>query len=136
MKSLVLLTLLVCSLFAHKVNLFIVSENDTINIYSYFANGNPCKNCKLIIKNDDTIILEDTLDNKGKYNYKTKYKNIEVTVDASSGHIVKEKITVENLTEENLQEHKEKEKALEYQKIALGLFILFVFFFLLKRFTR
>jgi len=84
LKSLFLLTLLVCSLFAHKVNLFIVSENDTIDIYSYFANGNPCKNCKLIIKNDNTIILEDTLDNKGKYNYKTKYKNINFDLILSS----------------------------------------------------
>lgn len=136
MKSLVLLSLFVCSLFAHKVNLFITSQNDTIDIYSYFANGNPCKNCKLIIKNDDTIILKDTLDTKGKYNYKTKYKNIEVTIDASGGHIAKENIVIENVEQNNIEEHKEKEKVLEYKKIVLGLFILFVFFFLLKRFTR
>jgi len=136
LKSLVLLSLFVCSLFAHKVNLFITSQNDTIDIYSYFANGNPCKNCKLIIKNDDTIILKDTLDTKGKYNYKTKYKNIEVTIDASGGHIAKENIVIENVEQNNIEEHKEKEKVLEYKKIVLGLFILFVFFFLLKRFTR
>ena len=136
MKSLVLITLFVCSLFAHKVNLFISNENDTINIYSYFANGKPCKNCKLIIKNNDNIILKDTLDTNGKYNYKAKYQNIEVTIDATGGHIAKENIVVGTLKEEDIQVHKEKEKVSEYKKIVLGLFILFVFFFLLKRFTR
>lgn len=122
--------------FAHKVHLFITNENDTIDIYSYFANGAPCQSCKLIIKNDETIILEDILNEEGKYKYTPKHKNIEVTIDASGGHIAKENVIIENLKQVDIKEHKEKEKTQEYKKIALGLAILFIFFFLLKRFKR
>lgn len=136
MKKLVLIFLFVSTLFAHKINLFITHENDTIDIYSYFANGAPCKNCKLIIKNDEKIILEDNLTRDGKYKYIPQHKNIEVIVDASAGHIVKEQLVIENIKQKDIRKYQEDEKNLEYQKIILGLAVLFIFFFLLKRFKR
>ena len=136
MKSFILLSLLISSLFAHKVNLFITNEKDSLDIYSYFANGAPCKNCKLIIKNDESTVFEGTLDEKGKYSYIPKDEYILVTVDAGGGHLAKEIVKVENIKHENIKEHKEKEKSLEYKKILLGLAILFIIFFLLKRFKK
>ena len=35
-------------------------------------------------------VLEDKLDANGKYLYPSKYKEIEITIDASGGHIAKQ----------------------------------------------
>ena len=106
MKHIFLLALFVNLLFAHKLNLFVTDENDSLEIYSYFTNGVSCKNCKLIIKSDEKIILEDVLSDDGKYNYKPTIKNIEVIVDATGGHIASEKVEVENVKTQDINEHK------------------------------
>ena len=66
MKKIFLFLFITTSLFAHKINLFVTNEENGVNIYSYFANGNPCINCKLLIKNGENIVLEDKLDINGK----------------------------------------------------------------------
>lgn len=121
---------------AHKVNLFISNKNATLDIYSYFANGKACKNCRLIIKNEDKIVLEDKLDDNGEYLYKAKQKVLEVIIDAGEGHIVKEILQLENIKNEDIKTHKEKEQKLEYLKILLGLALIFFIFFILKKVKR
>lgn len=136
MKYIFLLVLFVSFSFAHKINLFVTNENDSLEIYSYFASGAPCKNCKLIIKDDEKIIFEDVLNDEGKYNYKPTIKNIEVVVDATSGHIVSEKVEVDNVKIEDLKEHKKEENKVENINILIALVLIFLIFFLLKRFKK
>ncbi len=136
MKYILLLVLFVSFSFAHKLNLFVTNENDSLEIYSYFASGAPCKNCKLIIKDDEKIIFEDVLNDEGKYNYKPTIKNIEVVVDATSGHIVSEKVEVDNVKIEDLKEHKKEENKVENINILIALVLIFLIFFLLKRFKK
>jgi len=132
MKIVFLFLLITSSLFAHKINLFVTNEENGVNIYSYFANGNPCINCKLIIKNGENIVLEDKLDANGKYLYNSKYKDIQVTIDASGGHIAKQDIVVENIKNESLQTHLKEEKENEHIKILISLVLIGLIFYVLK----
>jgi nickel transport protein len=132
MRYFLLLALFISFSFAHKINLFVTNEENGVNIYSYFANGNPCINCKLLIKNGENIILEDKLDANGKYLYSSKYKDIQVTIDASGGHIAKQDIELENIRNESLQTHLKEEKENEYIKILISLFLIVVIFYVLK----
>ena len=132
MRYFLLLALFISFLFAHKINLFVTNEENGVNIYSYFANGNPCINCKLLIKNGENIVLEDKLDVNGKYLYSSKYKDIQVTIDASGGHIAKQDIVVENIKNESLQPHLKEEKENEYIKIFISLVLIGLIFYVLK----
>ena len=136
MKIVFLFLLIASSLFAHKINLFVTNEENGVNIFSYFASGDPCINCKLIIKNGENILLEDKLDANGKYLYSSKYKDIQVTIDATGGHMVKQDIVVENIKNESLQIHLNDEKSSEYIKIFISLILIFVFFYTLKILKR
>lgn len=132
MKKIFLFLLITSSLFAHKINLFITNEENSVNIYSYFASGDPCINCKLIIKNGENIVLEDKLDTNGKYLYSSKYKDIQVTIDASGGHIVKQDIELENIKNESLQTHLKDEQENEHIKILISLILIGLIFYVLK----
>jgi nickel transport protein len=121
---------------AHKINLFISEQNGTLDIYSYFANGGACKNCQLIIKNGDSIVLDDTLNSEGKYQYNSPYKNIEVIVDATGGHRASEIVELENIKKEDLKTHIEQEKNKEYINIFIGLILILVIFFILKKIKK
>lgn len=136
MKKVFLFLLIVSSLFAHKINLFVTNEENGVNIYSYFASGDPCINCKLIIKNGENIVLEDKLDANGKYFYSSKYKDIQVTIDASGGHIAKQDIVVENIKNESLQTHLKEEKENEHIKILISLVLIGLIFYVLKILKR
>ena len=136
MKKVFLFLLIVSSLFAHKINLFVTNEENGVNIYSYFASGAPCINCKLIIKNGENIVLEDKLDANGKYLYSSKYKDIQVTIDASGGHIAKQDIVVENIKNESLQTHLKEEKENEHIKILISLVLIGLIFYVLKMVKR
>ena len=132
MRYFLLLALFISFSFAHKINLFVTNEENGVNIYSYFANGNPCINCKLLIKNGENVVLEDKLDANGKYLYSSKYKDIQVTIDASGGHIVKQDIVVENIKNESLQTHLKEEKENEHIKILISLVLIGLIFYVLK----
>lgn len=121
---------------AHKINLFISNEKNTIDIYSYFANGAACKNCTLKIKNKDKIIVHDKLDNFGQYQYESKFKTLEVIIDATGGHKISEKIEITNMQKENLEEHMEEESDLKDRNIILGLILIALIFFILKKVKR
>ena len=132
MRYFLLLALFISFSFAHKINLFVTNEENGVNIYSYFASGDPCINCKLIIKNGENVVLEDKLDANGKYLYSSKYKDIQVTIDASGGHIAKQDIVVENIKNESLQTHLKEEKENEYIKILISLVLIGAIFYVLK----
>ena len=136
MKYILLLVLFVSFSFAHKLNLFVTNENNSLEIYSYFASGAPCKNCKLIIKGEEKTILEDVLNDEGKYNYKPTIKNFEIVVDATGGHIASEKVEVENIKAQDIKEHKKEENKVENINILIALVLIFLIFFLLKRFKK
>ena len=136
MKHFFLLALFISFSFAHKINLFVTNEENGVNIYSYFASGDPCINCKLIIKNGENIVLEDKLDADGKYLYSSKYKDIQVTIDASSGHIAKQDIVLENIKNESLQTYLKEEKDDEYIKILISLILIGLIFYGLKILKR
>ena len=136
MRYFLLLALFINFSFAHKINLFVTNEENGVNIYSYFANGNPCINCKLLIKNGENIVLEDKLDANGKYLYSSKYKDIQVTIDASGGHIAKQDIELENIKNESLQTHLKEEKENEHIKILISLFLIVLIFYVLKMLKR
>ena len=136
MKKIFLFLLIVSSLFAHKINLFVTNEENGVNIYSYFANGNPCINCKLLIKNGENVVLEDKLDANGKYLYPSKYKEIEITIDASGGHIAKQDIELENIKNEALQTHLKEEKENEHIKILISLVLMGAIFYVKKKKKR
>jgi len=133
MKYIFLLFLLFHYSYAHKINLFILNENENVEIYSYFASGTACKHCQLIIKNKDKFILKDVLDDKGKYTYKPTHKNIEVIVDAAGGHQASEKIEISNIQNEDLKEHIEKEQDTKNRNIFIGLILIGLIFFFLKK---
>lgn len=133
MKKITLLLLFTTILFAHKINLFITLENNRVNIYSYFANGKACQNCKLIIKKNNEKILTTRLNKDGKYSYISKYPKIEIIVDGSSGHLTKKIVTLKNLKNENLKTHLDKENKEKYLKIFLALLIIAIFFYLFKK---
>lgn len=132
MRYFLLLALFISFSFAHKINLFVTNEENGVNIYSYFANGNPCINCKLLIKNGENVVLEDKLDANGKYLYSSKYKDIQVTIDASGGHIAKQDIELENIKNESLQTHLKEEKENEHIKILISLVLIGLIFYVLK----
>lgn len=132
MRYFLLLALFINFSFAHKINLFVTNEENGVNIYSYFANGNPCINCKLLIKNGENVVLEDKLDVNGKYLYSSKYKDIQVTIDASGGHIAKQDIVVDNIKNESLQTHLQEEKENEHIKILISLVLIGFIFYVLK----
>lgn len=136
MKYLFLFFIFLNFLHAHKINLFISQEGENLDIYSYFANGKPCKNCKLFIKHEEKILFEDKLSSEGKYSFKPTNNNIEVLIDAGEGHIAKEKVIIENIKHEDLQTHMKNEEDKKHLNIVFGLILIFLIFFLLKRFKK
>lgn len=136
MKYLFLLFFLITFSFAHKVNLFVTNQDNSLEIYSYFANGNPCINCEFTVRSEDKVIFKDKLNSEGIFLYKPTTKNIEITIDAGGGHIAQQKVTVDNIKHEDINEHVKEEKKVQYFKIILGLVVIFLLFFLLKRFKK
>ncbi|QKF66848.1 cobalt/nickel ECF transporter CbiMNQO, S component CbiN [Arcobacter venerupis] len=132
MKSFLIFIILATSLFAHKLNLFVTNEQNGVEIYSYFADGTPCMNCRLLIKNNENLILEDKLNEKGKYLFSSKYKEIEITIDATSGHIAKQDVIVENIKNESLQTHIKEQKSDEHIKILISLVLIALIFYAIK----
>lgn len=132
-KRLIFLLLFSTSLFAHKVNLFITHEDNKVEIYSYFASGDACKGCKLIIKHGNDAIVNAQLNEEGKYQFISSYASLNITVDASSGHLVSKDIVLDLLPQKNLTEVLKKEKHNQYINMGLSLLLIALFFYLLKR---
>ncbi|MBS9782532.1 MAG: hypothetical protein KGV43_01865 [Arcobacter sp.] len=161
MKKICILFLYVSFLFSHKLNVFTEYEDGLLFVNSYFANGNPCKNCSVTISSLDGKILDkNKTDNKGEYYKKIQEKEFEITVNGSSGHISKkivqnsekeEKETItHNVSDNELDKIKDennklkmKIKSLEKQlemkeffKIFFALLIIILIFVFLKRIKK
>lgn len=132
-KRLIFLLLFSTSLLAHKVNLFITHEDNNVEIYSYFASGDACKGCKLMIKHGNDTLVNAHLNEEGKYQFISLYASLNITVDASSGHLVSKDIVLDLLPQENLTEVLKKEKHNQYINMGLSLLLIALFFYLLKR---
>lgn len=146
-------------LFAHKINLFADFEDENLFISSYFANSKPCTNCKFEIRDiKNNLLLSDSLDSNGEYNFKTNQDELIVLVDAGAGHIVSKNVSRTNVVKNEINDNKSSEseelkklkeknrdlenkiKVLEEQldyfeifKVLFGLIIIALIFMFLKR---
>lgn len=136
LKCLFCILIFTSSLWAHKVNLFVTHENNRVDIYAYFASGDACKGCKILIKQNDITLLEDKLNEEGKYLYEVKENTFKIIIDASSGHLVEKELTLNTLPKENLEEVLKEENNNQTFKIILSLAIIGVFFYGLKRIKK
>lgn len=136
MKYIFIILILFSSTWAHKLNVFLTNEDNHVHVFAYFASGAVCQNCRLIIKNKDKIVFEDKLDNKGKYTYNSKFKNIDVIVDAEGGHMAQEKIEVSKPHTQSLTKHIQEEERQKYYKIVISLLLIGIIFFLIKKVKR
>lgn len=134
MKRIVLLLCLgVSFIWAHKINLFITTQKENVEIYSYFANAAPCKRCDLVIKHNQTVVLQTKLNDEGKYSFKSQYPSLDIHVSTIGGHAAHRAVVVDHLTKESLKEHQKKEQESNYFKIILALILIALVFILLKR---
>jgi len=154
-RLLLLLIFITSFSFAHKLNVFAEFENNKLFLSAYFANGNACQNCKLEIKKENKTLVSSSTDTKGEYEVMVNEKEVLLSVDAGSGHIVLKTIKQENITSnslvneqiEKLQEEnrklKQQVKLLEDKlaqmdifKTILALFVIIGIFAFLKRIKK
>jgi hypothetical protein len=123
--------------YAHKINLFITQEESLVQVHAYFANASPCKGCKLLVKSNQNTLFEAQLNEEGKYQFTNEdAKELDVIVDASSGHIVQKKVQRdETLTQhaKSVDEHIHKQHNNELYKIVLGIFVIVLLFYGIKK---
>lgn len=136
MRVVFLLFLFLSFSFAHKVNLFITNDTNKVDIYSYFANGNPCINCNVIVKSAGKTLFEDKLNSEGKYFFEAKNKNLEIIIDAGSGHIAKKELNIDEKHLTSVKKQMEQEEKSEIKNILISLFLIFAIFYILKRFKK
>lgn len=136
LKYLFCVLIFTSSLLAHKVNLFVTHEKNRVDIYAYFASGDACKGCKILIKQNDITLLEDKLNEEGKYLYEAKENAFKIIVDASSGHLVEKELTLNTMPKENLEEVLKEESSNQTFKIVLSLVLIGLFFYGLKWIKR
>lgn len=95
-KLIIVVCILTSSLFAHKLNVFTTFEDNSLFVSAYFANGNGCQNCKVVIKSlDEKVINEGLTNTKGEYEVKLNNTEFKVGVDAGGGHLAFETVTAE-----------------------------------------
>jgi nickel transport protein len=103
-------------MFAHKLNLFLTQENDKVFVSAYFASGTFCKNCKVEVKNENQKLLQSgNTNDKGEFVITKLDSIITVAIDASSGHIVKKSLDIQQIVEYKVS-NKEYEKLKEENK--------------------
>ena len=82
-----LLILFTHILFAHKLNVFVYDENNTLYIYGYFTKSSPCKNCEVTIKNNDGgEIVNLFTDDNGKASIQMPDTTFAVGMNGGMGH--------------------------------------------------
>jgi nickel transport protein len=156
MRILFLMFSLSIFLFAHKLNLFLVEEDNKVYVNAYFASGAFCKNCKIEIFDENKNLLEESVtDISGEFVISKTKPFLYVKVEASGGHarlksIKLKKQTIDTtsdlktdaLIKENKKLKREIEvlnKKLEENELVKMIFALFVIagiFFILKRIKR
>ena len=87
MRKLILLALLISTLFAHKLNLFVFEENGKVIASTYFASGTYCNGCKIEVYDKDNKLLEEGKTNEnGDYILKNLKPKLFIKAEAMGGH--------------------------------------------------
>jgi len=88
MRFLTAILLFATLLFAHKLNIFYTLEKDSLIIKSFFANGSPCGECKVYLKESSGgVVFSSVLNAEGEIEIKNPPKNSKkIEIDASLGH--------------------------------------------------
>lgn len=138
MKIILLSFLFLSSLFAHKLNIFLIEENENLIISSYFASGAYCKNCKVEFYNlNNKLIKEAKTDKNGEYLIKKPQESLTIKVEAIGGHAAFEKYEVDNNISKNKKEDKEVKSLKDSLLQSLIAILLIVgIFLLLKRIKK
>ncbi|XPV69212.1 MAG: hypothetical protein ACNI25_01250 [Halarcobacter sp.] len=141
MRLLFLVFVFISSLFAHKLNLFYLNENDKIYFNSYFASGSPCQECSVeIYDNNNKLIKKLKTDKKGEFVIENM-NNFFVKVHTIEGHAVEQKVVIDKkITNKKAKELTENKYVEAKKQSLMGSFIailaiLFIFY-LLKRFKK
>ena len=73
---------------AHKVNLFAYVDGGKIYTESYFADGRPVKNGKVLVYDSrEKLLLEGATDQEGLYSFEIpKIDDLNIVIDAAMGH--------------------------------------------------
>jgi len=76
------------SVLAHKVNIFAYVEGDTVFTESYFPDGKPAENGRILVQDEKGATLsEGKTDAKGLFSFPLpKKQDLVIIIDASMGH--------------------------------------------------
>ena len=115
LKMGLLLSMLVVSVWAHKLNLFTAVEQNRLYVQAYFANGKGCNACQVILKDKNRkLSIHTQTNNKGEVDFFVQEGHYVLYLDAGSGHEKHEDIMVDamtNVTQEgnnNLQQQNQQ----------------------------
>ncbi|MDR1977022.1 MAG: hypothetical protein LBQ18_08565 [Campylobacteraceae bacterium] len=104
-RKIVLLTILMLgTLSAHKLSVFVYDDNGTLFIQSYFTKSSPCKNCEIIVKDtNDNEIAKLFTNDEGKASMDASQDEVVISVDGGMGHFQQTKYALKSLTKEDAQ---------------------------------
>lgn len=113
-KLLLLLLVFTSLVLAHKVNIFAYRQKGQVSGESYFADGSPCKKCKIEVYNNKGLkIAETQTDESGKFVLATEERGeLKVVVDVGEGHRAEHKLEALSFEKksENLSSSQEKKE--------------------------
>lgn len=139
MRIFLLLSLIVISLYAHKLNLFLEYENNNeqLYIYSYFASGTPCMNCEIKLMDENKKIIKKLQTNKEGEYYLKDFSGIKyVEVEALGGHAATlsiDEIIDEKMNKEEIKSEVKKEEKFSYFESIIALILVLAIFASLKK---
>ena len=75
--------------FAHKLNVFVYSEADTVFVDGYFADGTKAKNSEVTVYNmNHDVVVEGTTNDEGEFNFPAQgTEPLRVVLNAGMGHM-------------------------------------------------
>jgi len=135
MRIVIFLFVIVNSIFAHKLNIFLSQENNKVLINTYYASGASCKSCKLEIYNlKNQLISTSKTDGNGDYYINKPKESIVIKVEAIGGHGAKTIYEIDTMTKKNITEKNSTIDSL-IQSLVAAILIALIFVFL-KRFKK
>jgi nickel transport protein len=127
---------MVVSLYAHKLNLFLEYEKNKLYIYSYFASGNACINCKIRLMDKDKNVIKELKTNRDGEYYLDNFSGISyVEVEALGGHAATEALT-EISDEKMTKDEVKNEGEFSYLESIIALCLVILIFIGLKKIKK